>query len=158
MLKLIFCHHGLGKPLHPTRTVSSTDLVEIWQERHHRIMEWFGLEEALKYHLVRPFCHGQKLLSLDQVTQSPIQLGLEHFRERDIHNFSGKPVSLPHHPHSEEFLPYIQFTSTLFQFQIIAPCPVTTDIVKTSLSIFIRSLFYILKGRNKVSLELFLIG
>ncbi|KAK4818440.1 hypothetical protein QYF61_013127 [Mycteria americana] len=38
-------------------------------------------------------------LPLDQVAQSPIQPGLEHFQGWGIHSFSGQPVPVPHHPH-----------------------------------------------------------
>jgi len=45
-------------------------------------------------------------LPLDQVAQSPIQPGLEHLQGGGIHSFSGQPVPVPHHRHSEEFLAY----------------------------------------------------
>ena len=35
------------------------------------------------------------------------QPGLEHFQGWGSHNLSGQPVPVPHHPHSEELLPYI---------------------------------------------------
>ncbi|KAK4807192.1 hypothetical protein QYF61_024312 [Mycteria americana] len=103
------------------------------------IIERFGLEGTFKDHLVQPTCHGQGHLSLDQVAQSLIQPDLEHFQGWGIHNFSGQPVPVSHHPHRKAFLPYVQSKSTLFQFKSVAPCPVTTGLV--------------LKGRNKVSLE-----
>jgi len=52
-------------------------------------------------------CRGQGHFSPDQVAQSPIQPGLEHCQGGGSHSFSGQPVPVPHHPHSEEFLPYI---------------------------------------------------
>ncbi|KAK4813670.1 hypothetical protein QYF61_017637, partial [Mycteria americana] len=92
---------------------------------------------------------GQEHLPLDQVAQSPIQPGLKHFQGWGIHNFSGQPVPVPHHPHSEEFLPYILSKSTtLFQFKAITPCPITTSPCKKSLSSFL-----VLEGCYKVSPE-----
>ncbi|KAK4807117.1 hypothetical protein QYF61_018458 [Mycteria americana] len=82
---------------------------------------------------------GSGYLPLDQVAQSPVQPGLEHFQGGGIHSFCGQPVPVPHHPHGKKFLPNIQSKCTLFQFKTVAPCPVTTGPV--------------LKGRNKVSLE-----
>lgn len=48
---------------------------------HHKIREWFGLEKVFKGNLVQASCHGQENFPLDQVAQSPIPLGLEHFPE-----------------------------------------------------------------------------
>ncbi|KFR07640.1 Hydroxymethylglutaryl-CoA synthase, cytoplasmic, partial [Nipponia nippon] len=48
-------------------------------------------------------------------------------------HFSGQPVPVPHHPHSKEFLPYIQSKSTLFQFKTINPCS-ALDKITASLS------------------------
>jgi len=42
-----------------------------------------------------------------QIAQSPILPGLENFRGGGSQNFSGQPVSGPHHHHSKEFLPNI---------------------------------------------------
>ena len=58
----------------------------------HRITEWPGLEGTFKYHLEQPLCHGQGRLPLDQVAQSPIQPGLEHFHGAGFRSFSGQPV------------------------------------------------------------------
>ncbi|KAK4818789.1 hypothetical protein QYF61_019135 [Mycteria americana] len=102
----------------------------------YRIIERFGLEGTFKDHLVQPPCHGQGHLSLDQVAQSTIQPGLEHFQGGGIHNFSEQSVPVAYHPHCKKFLPYVQSKSTLFQFQTIAPCPITTGL-----------------GHNKVSLK-----
>ena len=63
--------------------------------QNHR-MVWVGRE--LIDHLV------PTPLPLDRVTQSPIQLGLEHCQGGGFHNFSGQPVPVPHHTHGEEFL------------------------------------------------------
>jgi len=61
-------------------------------------------ERDLKDHLVpTPSCR-QGHLPLDQVAQSPIQPGLEGFQGGGIHNLSGQPVPLCHHPHCKEFL------------------------------------------------------
>jgi len=61
----------------------------------------------LKDYLVPTPCHEQGHLPLHQVAQSSIQPGLKHFQGGGIHNFSGQPVSVFHHPHGEEFLPNI---------------------------------------------------
>jgi len=61
----------------------------------------------LKDHLVPTPLPWQGHLPLGQFTQSTIQLGLEHSQGGGIHHFSGQPVSVPHHPHSKEFLPRI---------------------------------------------------
>ena len=42
--------------------------------------------------LVEQQCHKQGHLPLDQVTQSSIQPGLEHFQGGGSHSFSGQPV------------------------------------------------------------------
>jgi len=84
-----------------------------------------------------PPATGQGHLPLDQVAQSPIQPGLEPCQGGGIYNFSGQPVSVPHHPHSKEFLSYIQFKFVLFQFKAITPCPITTCPCKKSLSSFL---------------------
>ena len=72
---------------------------------NHRIIEW--LEGIFKDHLVQAPCHGQGYLPLDQVAQSLIQPHLEHFQGEGIHNFSGQPGPVSHHPRRNEFLPYI---------------------------------------------------
>ena len=72
-----------------------------------RPTEGFGLEGTFKGHLVQPPCHGQGHLALDQVAQSPVQPGLEHFQGWGIHNFSGQPVPVSHRPHRTTFLPYV---------------------------------------------------
>jgi len=46
-------------------------------------MVWVG--RALKDHLIPTLQHGQGHLLLDQVTQSPIQPGLEDFQEGGIY-------------------------------------------------------------------------
>jgi len=66
-------------------------------------MVWVGRD--CKDHLFPNPCHRQGHHSLDQVAQSPIQAGFEHFQEEGIHNFSGQLVPVPHHSHSKEFLP-----------------------------------------------------
>ena len=80
--------------------------------------EWFELEETLKIILFHP-------LPPAQAAPSPVLPGLEHCQGGGSHSFSGQPGPGPHHPQSEEFLPYIQFKSPLFQFKAITPCPIT---------------------------------
>ena len=120
-----------------------------WQSTH-RMKECFGLEETFKDHLVQPSGHGQGHFSLGQVAQSPIQPDFEHFQGWGIHNISGQPVPVSH-PRHKKIPPYVQSTSTLFQFKTVAPCPVTKGLGKKSLSIFLRSHLYVLNGCKKVS-------
>jgi len=71
------------------------------------------------------------------IAESPIQPGLERFQEGGSHSFSGQSVPLRFHPHGREFLSSISSKSTLFQFETIAPFPVTTGPCKKSLSSFL---------------------
>jgi len=50
------------------------------------------LEAILKIIQFQPLCHGQGHLAPDQVTQRPIQPGLEHFQGGGSQNFAGQPV------------------------------------------------------------------
>ena len=70
-------------------------------------MEWFGLEGTFKGHLVHPPCNEQGHLQLEQGAQSPVQPALECFQGWDISHLSGQPVPGFHHPHGNEFHPYI---------------------------------------------------
>lgn len=45
----------------------------------HRIREWLGLDETLNIIYFQTSCNGQQQLPLDEVSQSPIQTGFEHF-------------------------------------------------------------------------------
>ena len=101
----------------------------------------------------QPRCHGQGHLPLDQVAQSPIQPGVEQFNGWGIHSLSGQPVPVPHHPQSEEFLPYISSKSTLFRFKAITPCPITMCPCKKSISSFLVGPLHVLEGCCKVSPE-----
>ena len=68
-------------------------------------MIWVGRD--IVDHLAPTLHHGQGHLPLDQVAQSPVQPGLEHFQGGDILIFSGQHVPVPHHPLSKEFLSYL---------------------------------------------------
>ena len=106
----------------------------------HRVIEWFGLEETFKDHLVQPCATGrQGHFSLDQVAQSPIQPDFEQFQWWGIHNFSGQCVPVSYYPHPKKILPCAQSKSAHFQFKTVAPCPVTTGHGKKCLSIFCKS-------------------
>jgi len=70
-------------------------------------MEWFGLEGTLKIISFQPPCYGHGPLPPAQGAQSPVQPGLEPCQGGGSHSFSGQPGPGPHHPHREEFLPYI---------------------------------------------------
>ena len=95
-----------------------------------RITECFGLEETFRGHLAQCPWSEQGHLQLDQVAQSPIQPGLECFQEWGICHLRGQPVPGFHYPHCKKFLPYIQSTTTLFQFKTITPCPIATGPTK----------------------------
>ena len=102
-------------------------------------MVWLGRD--LEDHLVPKPCHGQGRLPPDQVAPRPSQPGLEHCQGWGIHNLCGQPVPGPHHPHSEELLPYISSKSTLSHFQAITPSPIATGPCKKSPSVI--NLFYV---------------
>jgi len=89
-------------------------------------MVWVG--SNLKDHLVPTPLPSAGTPSLG--AQSPVQPGLEHCQGGGSHSFSGQPGPGPHHPQSEEFLPYIESQSNLFQFITIMPCPIATGPTK----------------------------
>jgi len=61
---------------------------------------------------------------LQQAAQDRLKAGLEYLQRRRLHNFSGQPVPVLHHPQSEEVLPHVQMELPMLQFVPIAPCPV----------------------------------
>lgn len=65
------------------------------------------IEGTLKITQLELLFPGQDCQHLDQAAYSPIQLSLEHHQGWGTHSFSEQPVSVPHDPHSEEFLPVI---------------------------------------------------
>ena len=79
----------------------------------HRIIEHFGLEGTFRGHLAQPPGSKQGHLSLDQVAQSLVQPGLEHFQGWGLHYLPRQSVPVFQHPHSKNFLPSIQSKSTL---------------------------------------------
>ena len=60
---------------------------------------------------------------LQQAAQDCVQAGFEYLQRR-LHNLSGQPVPVLHHPQSEEVLPHVQTELPMLQFVPIAPCPV----------------------------------
>ena len=118
-----------------------------------KIIEWFGLEGTFRGHPVQPLCNVQGHLQLNQVTQIPIQPGLERFQGWGICHLSGQPVPVSHHPHGKKCLPYIQSKSTFFEFKTITLSPIATGSAKEFVTIFLVSPLYVLKGRSKVSPE-----
>jgi len=77
--------------------------LNFWPVERGKIKEWFGLERTFKTILFQTPCFTQGHLFLDQVAQSPIQLGLECLQGGGIRNLSGQLVPVSHHPHSKEF-------------------------------------------------------
>jgi len=65
-----------------------------------------------------------KQVHLEQTAQDLVQVGFEYLQRRRIHNLSGEPVPVLHHPQSEEVLPHVQMELPMLQFVPIAPCPV----------------------------------
>ena len=61
---------------------------------------------------------------LQQAAQDLVHAGLEYLQRRRLHNFSGQPAPVLHHPQSEEVLPHVQMKLPMLQFVPIAPCPV----------------------------------
>jgi len=95
---------------------------------------------------------------LDQVAQCPVQPGLECFQGQDFHHISGQPVPVTHHLHCRRLFPSIQPVATLFQFETISPCPITTEPAKESVSFFLIFLpnllkicIHLLKKKKKVT-------
>jgi len=62
---------------------------------------------------------------LEKAAQDLVQVGLEYLQRRRLHNLSGQPVPVLHHPQSEEVLPHVQMELPVLQFVAIAPYPVT---------------------------------
>jgi len=56
--------------------------------------------------------------------QDHVQVGFEYLQRRRIHNYSGPPVPVFHHPQSKEVLPHVQLELPVLQFVPVAPCPV----------------------------------
>lgn len=77
------------------------------QELRKRRAEWSGLESTFNNHLVQPSCLEQWHFSLVQATQRSNQPDLKQFQGWGNHTFSEQPAPASHHPHCEEFLPYI---------------------------------------------------
>jgi len=62
---------------------------------------------------------------LEQAAQDLVQAGLEYLQRRRLHNSSGQPVPVLHHPQSEEDFPHVQTELPVLQFVPFAPCPFT---------------------------------
>jgi len=76
----------------------------LYYSQNH-IMVWVGKDH--EDHVVQSPCYRQGQILPHQVAHSPIQPGLEHLQGGGIHNLTGQPVLVSHHPHSKEFLPNI---------------------------------------------------
>lgn len=62
---------------------------------------------------------------LDHAVLDCVQSAFEDLQGGKLHNLSGKPVSVFHHPHSIEVLLDVQKEPPVFQFVPIASCPGT---------------------------------
>ena len=71
--------------------------ISLSSSQYHR-MVW--VRRDLQDHLIPKACYRQGHLPLDLVAQSPIQPGHECFQRGGIHNLSGQPVPVSHHPHN----------------------------------------------------------
>lgn len=56
-----------------------------------QLWKWGLYGKDPKDHLVKPPCHRQGQMPLDQAAHSPIQPGLQHFQGWGIHNFPSAP-------------------------------------------------------------------
>jgi len=61
---------------------------------------------------------------LEQTAQDLVQAGFEYLQRRRIHNPSGQPVPVLHHPQREEVLPHVQTKLPMLQFVPVAACAV----------------------------------
>lgn len=95
--------------------------------QNHIIIESFEFQGTRKGHLLQLPSNEQRNVQLSQVTQSLVQPDLECLQEWGIHYISRQSVPLPHYPHLKILFRYIQPKSTLFTFEIISPCLITTD-------------------------------
>jgi len=61
---------------------------------------------------------------VQQAAQDCVQVGLEYLQGRRLDSLPGQPVSVLHHPQSEEVLPHVQTELPMLQSVPFAPCPV----------------------------------
>jgi len=54
--------------------------------------------------------------TLQQVAQVGTEMGLEYLHRRRLHNISGHPVPVLHHPSHKEVFPYFCMELPVFQF------------------------------------------
>lgn len=57
--------------------------------------------------------------------KAPSSLPLKAALLGSLHNYSGQPIPVPHHPHRGEFPPNVPSQSSFFQFEAITPQPDT---------------------------------
>ena len=63
---------------------------------------------------------------LQQAAQDLVQVGLEYFQRRRLHNLPGQPVPMLRHCQSKEVLPHVRTELPMLQFvPITPPCPVS---------------------------------
>ena len=73
---------------------------------------------------------------------------------RRLHNLSGQPVPVLHHPHSTEVLPGVLKEPPILQFVPIAPCPGTGHHWKESDFILIVPSLQVFVGIDEISVSI----
>lgn len=122
---------------------------------YHQTTEGFGLEGTFTDHPVQSPAMDRDIFCGSGCSM-PCLAWPWTLPEMRHHSCPGQPVLVSHHPHCKPFLPYAQSNTPVFQLKTIIPGPVTIGPSKKSLSVFLLSTFYILKGCSKVSLQPFL--
>ena len=117
----------------------------------HRIIEWPGLKRTTMIIEFHSPCYEQGRQPPDQAAQSHIQPGLECLQGWGIHNLSGQPVPVCHHPLCEKLLPNIQPKPLLSQFKAIPLCPITIHPCKQQIPFLFISI-RTTAVRNRISL------
>jgi len=103
---------GCSKP-HPTWPSQNHRIVgvgrDLWGSSSPAPLPKQGHLQQAAQDLVQAGLEYLQRRRLHNLTGQPVPVlpHLEHFQGGGIHNFCGQPVPVPHHPQSEEFLPYI---------------------------------------------------
>ena len=104
-------------------------------------MIWVGGD--LRAHRAPTPAMGRAALHQLRLPRAPPSLALSACRN-GVSQLLWAAVPVPHQPHSEKFLPYIQPKSNPFQLITVTPFLNTTHPAKEPLPIFLVSLLYVL--------------